>query len=77
MNHTIQIDFQTEDGAVLAGELVNSYRLVESATSRVGVAAEIDLDSDDEISVVVFLGEEMQAHNVHVSQIVAIDEVFV
>lgn len=77
MNHTIQIDFQTEDGAVLAGELVNSYRLVESATSRVGVAAEIDLDSDDEIAVVVFLGEEMQAHNVHVSQIVAIDEVFV
>lgn len=77
MNHTIRIDFRTESGETLAGELVNHYWLVESSTSSVGVAIEIEQIQDDEIDVLVFAGEEMQAHRVNVAHIVAVDEVAV
>lgn len=77
MNHVIQINFQTESGATLAGELVNPYTLFESVHSLSGVAVAIDQISEDEIDVLVFEGEEMQAHRVDVSLIVSANEVLV
>lgn len=75
MNHTVQIDFQNERGDVLAGELVNAYRVIESATSPVGLAVEIDTNDHDEIDVLVFHGDDMQAHHVSIRRVIAAEEV--
>lgn len=76
MNHTIRIDFHDEFGH-RAGELVNAYRLVESHTSRVGIAVEIDMLHEDSVDVLVFHGDNMVLHRVEISQIIGVDEVFV
>ena len=77
MNHAIQIDFRNENGEVLAGELANPYRVIESASSPVGLAIDIDQLRTNEVDVLVFAGDEMQAHRISADQIIAADEVAV
>jgi len=77
VNHTIQIDFQNEDGSVVSGELANAYRIIESGTSPVGLAVDIDVLRDDEIDVLVFHGDEMQAYRVDMRRVLRADEVLV
>ena len=77
MNHTIQIDFHDEDGSFRQGELMNSFRVIESATSPVGLALDIDVPETGEVSVLVFWGAEMQVHTVNLDRVVRADEVTV
>lgn len=77
MNHTIQIDFQDEVGSLRQGELMNSFRVVESSTSPVGLAIDIDVSDAGEVCVLVFWGAEMQVHTVNLDRVVWADEVSV
>lgn len=75
MNHTIRIDFHDEDGLLRQGELMNSFRIIESVTSPVGLAVDIDASPTGEVSVLVFWGAEMQAHCVDMRRVIAAEEV--
>lgn len=77
MNHTIRVDFRDEHGRAIAGELVNGYRLIESVTSPVGIAAEIDIVHHDTVDVFVFEGDDMFLHRVPLAHIFGLDEVTV